>query len=150
MEAQLDNKDYFESEIYQRHDAPRIPLKTHRVWITNSMKGTEMLDSIGNNQTFLNEIVRSNQVLDDDNHKWTHYFWTNDVKAIPRTVAWFKQNGFIVKELRELSEKAFDKTLQRILKDYQSERFGAAADIARFAILLEEGGFYKDMDFFVY
>ena len=118
IEAKLDNKDYFAVEGYHQQETPKIPLKTHRVWITDPTKGTEFIDAIGNNQTFLDEIVKSNKALDDNKHHWSHYFWTNDAKAIPRSVEWFKANGFVVRELRELSEKAYDKVTQQIIEEY--------------------------------
>lgn len=85
--------------------------------------------------------------MDDENHKWEHYLWTNDKKAIPETVRWFESNGFIVKELSELSKSVYDEQIQSIIEEYAAQKFAAAADIARFAILNEHGGFYMDMDF---
>ena len=37
-----------------------------------------MINSV-QNITIFEEILRTNRVLDDDNHTWEHYFWTNDV-----------------------------------------------------------------------
>jgi mannosyltransferase OCH1-like enzyme len=85
--------------------------------------------------------------MDDENHKWDHYFWTNNKKAIPLTVKWFEEHGFIVKELKELSREVYDELVESVVDSYADERFGAAADISRFAILNDQGGFYMDMDF---
>jgi mannosyltransferase OCH1-like enzyme len=43
----------------------------------------------------------------------------------------------------------YDSEMDMIIRDYESERYGAAADIARMLIMYEEGGFYLDLDLFV-
>jgi hypothetical protein len=108
-----------------------------------------MYDSVRKNDTLFDEILRTNAALDDDTHKWEHYLWTNDISVIPNTTKWFREHGFIVRELRELSKDIYDDVIEEVVTSYLGERFGAAADIARFAILNSEGGFYMDMDFFV-
>ena len=141
----LESAHYFES-VYRRLPQPRIPLKTHRMWVTDPYTGTEILDAV-HNESFFAEMLATNRLLDDSEHKWTHYLWVNEKKAIPRSVKWFEDHGFIVKELRQLH--TYDAQLDIIIKDMQSERFGAGADIARFAVLYEEGGFYLDHDLFL-
>ena len=92
-------------------------------------------------------IMNSVKVMDDEHHKWEHYFWTNEKKAIPQTVKWFQDHGFIVKELRELPREVYDEQIESIIEEFADQKFAAAADIARFAITSEHGGFYMDMDF---
>jgi len=82
----------------------RIPLKTHRIWLTSPNNPREMLSVL--TDTFLQEqMLSTNQVLDDAaqrdriGNKWTHYFWTNDRTLIPRTVQQMEEWGFIVREL---------------------------------------------------
>lgn len=72
------------------------------MWITDSVNPTEMLDSITEPKIY-EELLNTNNVLDNSGpHKWEHYFWTNDRKAIPRTVKWFEDHGMIVRETHEL------------------------------------------------
>ncbi len=52
-----------------------------------------------------------------------------------------------MKELRELPREAYDETFEALISQYSDQRFGAAADLARFATLYDQGGFYMDMDF---
>jgi hypothetical protein len=90
-------------------------------------------DYIDDNFTSL--IKMSNDNMDDETHKWTHYFWTNDISAIPKTVNWFRSNGYIIRELKELDSKYYDQTVQDIVNDMLEDRFAAAADILRLVIL---------------
>ena len=97
----------------------------------------------------MDEILISNKRLDDANHKWEHYFWTNDVKLIPETVKWFKENGFIIKEINELPIHVYDPFFEELVTSYLEERIGSVSDLVRFLVLYENGGFYMDMDYFV-
>lgn len=56
----------------------------------------------------------------------------------------FEDNGFIVKELSEL--KHLDKEIENVISEYEFDRYGAASDLARIAIVYEYGGFYQDLD----
>ena len=69
-----------------------------------------MIDSV-KNLTIFDEILSSNRALDDATHTWEHYFWTNDAKLIPKTVNWFKDNGFIIKEFKDLPDHIYDPIL---------------------------------------
>ena len=148
LERHVSFKDTFNDTVYTRAEEPRIPLKTHRMWITHPVISIEMRDSV-KNDTIFDEILSTNRALDDENHTWEHYFWTNDAKAIPETVKWFKDNGFIIMELRDLPRNVYDPVLEGLVDSYLEERFGAASDIIRFMILYVHGGFYMDMDYFV-
>ena len=148
LERHLSFKDTFNDTVYSRAEQPRIPLKTHRMWIKHPVISIEMRYSV-KNDTIFDEILATNRALDDDNHTWEHYFWTNDAKAIPETVKWFKDNGFIIMELRDLPKNVYDPVLEGLVDSYLEERFGAASDIIRFMILYVYGGFYLDMDYFV-
>ena len=88
-------------------------------------------------------------MLDDVNHTWEHYFWTNEAKLIPETVKWFKDNGFINKEIKDLPKHIYDPFMEELLTSYLQERLGAVSDLVRFMVLYEYGGFYMDMDYFV-
>lgn len=85
----------------------RIPLKTHRIWVTNPNEPREMLDVL--TDTFLQDkISDTNAVFDaaaqaeGNNASYTHYFWVNNKTVLPHTVAAMEAKGFVVKELREL------------------------------------------------
>jgi len=54
--------------------------------------------------------------LESTGEKWEHYFWTNDKKAIPESVKWMEEHGFIIREVKEL--KNFDSTWSAILDNY--------------------------------
>ena len=148
LEREVSYKDSFNDTVYSRSQKPRIPLKTHRMWLTHPVYSIEMMESV-QNITLFEEILRSNRELDDDNHTWEHYFWTNDVTLIPKTVSWFSTNGFIIKEISELPSDVYDPIMEGIVNSYLEERIGAASDLIRFMVLYVHGGFYMDMDYFV-
>ena len=81
----------------KRSDQPRIPKKTHRVWITHNESPREVLDKIQDPRIF-EMLQKTNQALEG----WEHNFWVLDKKAIPRSVAWFEANGVRVREIKEL------------------------------------------------
>ena len=83
------------------------------------------------------------------NHTWEHYFWTNNATAIPETVGWFQDHGFIIMELKSLPKDVYDLVLEGLVGSYLEAKFGAASDIVRFMILYVHGGYYMDMDYFV-
>lgn len=122
------NVEKLQEKVYERSEKPRIPLKTHRVWVTDSINPTEMVDSI-NEPKIYKELLKTNKALNSPGYEWTHYFWTNDKKAIPRTVSWFEENGVIVKEIHELP--SYDEIIAKSMDEYTEFRFGAAADIIR-------------------
>ncbi len=142
----LDGIKRLNETTYVKSNEPRIPRKTHRVWVTDPDMPTETLDGIKEPKVF-EELLNTNRALEKDGHKWTHYLWTNDKKAIPRSVKWFEDNGHIVRELHELP--SFDKTIAKIMDEYYPVRFGAAADVARQVIIYDEGGLYLDIDAFI-
>ncbi|CDW71395.1 UNKNOWN [Stylonychia lemnae] len=135
----------------------RIPLKSHRVWITSQYNPREMVDVLVN-QTLQEKLNSTNKVLDesaitdeavrDGSNKWTHYFWVNDKSLVPKSVKFMESIGYVVRELKEL--QIFDGVLLEALNYYQdTDRVGAAADFVRMAINYEEGGFYIDLDFYL-
>eukprot|EP00347_Sterkiella_histriomuscorum_P018359 403345806 len=146
-------EDYLNTEAklqipYQKKqgDEPRIPRKTHRVWVTDSINPTECMDSVKNDLVF-QELLETNNALEATGHKWEHYLWTNDIKAIPKTVKWFEEHGMKVRELHTLP--SYDEVITKSMDKYMEFRFGAAADIARQVILYDEGGLYLDIDAFI-
>eukprot|EP00347_Sterkiella_histriomuscorum_P022458 403338414 len=138
-------------------DVYRIPLKSHRIWITSPNNPREMLDVLVD-EDLQAKLARTSKILDeaaerdpynkDGKHKWQHIFWVNDKKLIPRSVKFMEESGFIVRELTEL--QIFDDVMLEALIDYiETDRVGAAADFARMAINYETGGFYIDLDFWL-
>ena len=113
----------------------KIPLKSHRVWVTSPINPRE-IKNVLTNQFLQDSIFNTNRVLDEaaakvnPGEKWEHYIWVNDKSLIPQSVAFMEANGLIVRDLTELP--SFDQTLTRALNDYvDSDRVGAAADFAR-------------------
>lgn len=87
-------------------------------------------------------------MLDKTGKGWEFNFWTWDKTSIPLTVAWMESIGYKTREIKELpSFPKYEQILREKIEDGDSA--GAAADIARVIIALDEGGLYLDLDFFI-
>ena len=139
----------------------RVPLITHRVWVTPAHAPREIMETKMFTEGMRKNITRTMKILDealkndpankDGRFKWTHYFWVNDKKLIPKTIAYVESEGYQVREFKEL--KSMDATLSEAMEEYTTVRerraAGAAADFARLEVLFEMGGFYMDFDFYL-
>ena len=91
-------EEYLTNRTFEMNrDKYRIPLKTHRVWVTSPHNPREMLDSL--EEYLLPKMAETNKVLDEaanndplntSGEKWEHIFWVNDRTAIPRSVAYME------------------------------------------------------------
>eukprot|EP00347_Sterkiella_histriomuscorum_P019312 403342133 len=108
-------------------------------------------DSVKYDEYFDEKLVgEAKQLIKKTQEKWKHYFWTNDKSLIPKAVKYMEKHGFIVRELKEIKSMR-EGQLKQYIDDYLVEdRAGAASDVARMAIMYEEGGFYIDMDFYLF
>ena len=82
--------------------------------------------------------------------QYHHYLWTIDKTLIPETVKYAESHGFIMRDLREL--KGFDDFWKGVFKYYLDNSpasIGLICDLARMLIVIEEGGFYLDLDFYL-
>lgn len=92
-------------------------------------------------------MLSTNQILDQDGYKWTHIIWTNDKTLSPITFKWFEDNGFVVKEFKELP---YDKLIHDKFNDYMERgNFGLGIDITKFYTSLHYGGMYLDLDVYI-
>ena len=66
----------------------KIPLKSHRVWVTSPINPRE-IKNVLTNQFLQDSIFNTNRVLDEaaakvkPGEKWEHYIWVNDKSLIP-------------------------------------------------------------------
>ena len=71
----------------------------------------------------------------------------NNITNIPEDIKVLQKLKYLDisrNKLVELPKEIYDDVIESVVTSYLGERFGAAADIARFAILNAEGGFYMD------
>lgn len=117
--------------MYRKTKTPKIPLKSHRIWVTDPENPRELVD-VFVDPKIVQEFLDTLEVLNAAGpEKWEHYLWTNDKTLIPRSVEWVTKAGIVVKELKELP--SFDKEWNEIFDDYifENTRVGAASDFAR-------------------
>lgn len=93
-----------QDKIYPRSETPKIPYKTHRIWITDPYTPQEM-KKIFNDPFLIEQHEKTNRIFEASTpgEKWEHYLWTNDKKLIPETVLIFESKGIIVREFNDLS-----------------------------------------------
>lgn len=158
----MDSTKLAEGRVYDYDPEKfRIPLITHRIWITSvhapreimdtEMFTGEMKENITMTLNTLEQALKNDPANKDGKLKWKHYLWVNDKTLIPKTIAYVESEGYEVRELKEL--KSMDSVLTEALEDYTTVRerraAGAAADIARMAVLYEMGGIYMDFDYYL-
>ena len=122
------------SQVPPKHGVPHI---THHIWVGHQ-------DATGNfkQPNNVNTLVTL-QTIDKFDASWKHYFWTNDLKAVPNEIKHDKR--FEVKSLSEIKDLALKDKIELLA---QNHFFGAASgDILRLSILKEYGGVYLDMDY---
>ncbi|CDW78564.1 UNKNOWN [Stylonychia lemnae] len=142
----------FVDRVYKKSEQPRIPFKSHRIWVTDLNNPREML-TIFKDVFLVNQLSKTNQVLDSSaskvGQKWDHYIWTQDKTLIPETVKFFKRIGVEVRELKELPN--YKGQIRETIDNYMIDGIGVgvACDILRMLINYDEGGLYLDMDFYI-
>ncbi|CDW73226.1 UNKNOWN [Stylonychia lemnae] len=149
------NPKIFESDqiLYKKSQAFRIPLISHRVWLTDINSPSEIKDKLS--RGILNDIGSSYQVLDDgarqEGYKWIHYLWVQNKHIIPDTITLFQNHGVIVRELQELKyfhDEKFQRQYNYYIQDNQA--IVAASDLIRIVAVLEIGGIYFDNDLIIW
>lgn len=138
---------------YERSEQTRIEHITHRIWVSHPADPVEVFDFFGPNTTILNQTVYD-RLLETNylfaangTEEWTHYLWVNEKSSLPATVAWFEENGFIVKEFRELSDDPL--AVAKFYEYVDARRYGAADDLGKAYVLWCLGGVYLDLDVYL-
>ncbi|MDP3532621.1 MAG: glycosyltransferase [Alphaproteobacteria bacterium] len=119
---------------------PRIPLITHKIWLTNPNKPSEMPDKY---TEWYENTIKFNKPIDG----WRHILWIQDRKLLPRTVELAEESGNI--EVIELTDDILDqlKNKEVFLKSIAQNKFAMAADTLRVELLNVYGGIYLDTDY---
>ncbi|CDW72737.1 UNKNOWN [Stylonychia lemnae] len=149
---QLEQPQYFESEkiVYHKSDQMKIPLVTHRIWLTDLNYPKEITDVVPSYA--VEQLGTSykvfNQSAQYQGYKWSHYLWVQDKQKVPETIKLFKNFGVITKELKELDgfhDGRVQNQYQYYMKDLRA--VAAASDLIRVLIVYEQGGLYFDNDY---
>ncbi len=127
--------------------APRIPLITHTIWLTNPAKPVEFPE-----ESYMKWALQSAELMPAC-EGWKHYLWVQNKKLLPKTAKKLKHTGLEIKEIYE--DCCFDELkdlpkfgTRKIFEKALSEcRFGMASDIFRLEVLKRMGGIYKDTDY---
>lgn len=144
--------DRYDGKVYNSSpiDNPRIPYKTHRVWVTGMYDPTELRDTQFGDPVVFDRIFTTNKMLEDSTGTpWSHNLWTLDKSLLPRTVHDFESRGVRVREFQELP--SWNQEWQQVMEGYLLEgvAVGKAADTVRWLIQNDEGGVYFDIDVYV-
>ncbi|CDW79594.1 UNKNOWN [Stylonychia lemnae] len=145
----LEDPLLYYSKVYKKSNVTRIPLITHRVWITSNESPIELTNFL--REQLLQNLNKTYYNLDSSAAQrglnWTHYLWIQDKSLLPETVQLFQSYGVVVKELKDL--KLFDEKT-KFQFDFYLQDFKAAAaasDLMRGVVVAEHGGIYFDNDF---
>ncbi|CDW86642.1 UNKNOWN [Stylonychia lemnae] len=138
---------------YKWSDNLRIPLTTHRVWITGMQDPKELIDLIGNkvqdklNSTYDYFDTSAKQI----GRKWTHFLWIQDQKILPKTVRMFASFGVSVRSVYELEAMKEDRIRRQFefYVDNGPRAVAAASDFIRAIAVYEYGGLYFDNDYMI-
>ncbi|CDW91610.1 UNKNOWN [Stylonychia lemnae] len=147
----LEDPNLYYRKVYKKSNETRIPLITHRVWITSKEQPLELTKFL--REQLLQNLNITYQNLDQSAAQrglnWTHYLWIQDINQLPETVQLFQSLGVIVKELKDL--KLFDDRAKFQFDFYlqDSKAAAAASDLMRGVVVAEYGGIYFDNDFVI-
>lgn len=119
---------------------PRIPLITHKIWLTNPSKPSEMPDKY---TEWYENTIKFNKPKDG----WRHILWIQDRNLLPRTVELAEESGNI--EVIELTDDILNQLKNKdvFLKAINQNKFAMAADTLRVELLNIYGGIYLDTDY---
>ncbi|CDW75581.1 UNKNOWN [Stylonychia lemnae] len=147
----MSNPSYFDDIIYKKGDDFKIPLITHRVWITDVKFPKEIDHNL--NQDKLDKLAVTYYQFEESSQQkglnWTHYLWVQDKSLLPETVEFFESLGVIVREVKELETMKNERVRKQF--DYYVEDLravAAASDLMRGITVLEYGGLYFDNDYY--
>lgn len=118
----------------------RIPLITHKIWLTNPNKPSEMPEKY---IEWYENTIKFNKPRDG----WKHILWIQDRSFLPRTVELAEESGNI--EVIELTDDILDQLKNKdvFLKAINQTKFAMAADTLRVELLNIYGGIYLDTDY---
>jgi len=123
---------------------PKIPFRTHRIWLTNVAKPREYVDD--RNMIPLQKYMVD--MLNELDSRWEHNLWVQDASLVPETVRMFQEVGIQPRSLSEL--KHIKPEEQAYLDKYSPYKPGRSSDMARNLILREFGGIYVDIDEYIH
>lgn len=119
------------------NETQKIPLITHHIYFSLNY-AIRPLDKIPLKKT----LITINEL--DKTGVWQHYFWTNNVQAVPEEL----KGKVKIRLIEELEESSIYKELVQMIRNAKDKAdLVSASDIARIIILETEGGFYFDNDY---
>lgn len=122
-------------------DTPLVPLKLHRIWISNKETGNPSIFA----QDFLKNAESDLKVLGNG---WEFVFWFFKEPMQEDTRDWlfgvFKWSKLSFRDVRSLDLDS--ELLQELEAQYSNGLFSCMADSLRLHILVQEGGLYVDAD----
>ena len=141
LSLSLESSSSYFSLFGHPHAKPRIPLTTHRIWLTNPKAPQELPNRYFN-------WASESMVTMPASQGWTHNLWIQDKALLPETVVEAKKRGINIKVI---SKNLLKKPQGiKIFEDSLSKnKFGQASDILRCMILNQEGGIYPDTDYLI-
>lgn len=120
-----------------RDDNPKIPLRSHTIWLTSPDNPIEFPDEY---IYWLKESINACPT----SQGFKHWFWVSDKKKLPKTMNKFKEMDVEVHEVSELGHFTLKPHFE---KELSNKRFGRSSDIFRIVVLKKFGGIYKDTDY---
>ncbi|CDW83401.1 UNKNOWN [Stylonychia lemnae] len=136
--------------VYKKNVTVRIPLITHRIWLTDILSPVE-IDQILKIEV-LQEMAQSYKLLTESAKQnglnWTHYAWIQNMTLLPKTVKIFQDFGVEVKEIYDLEAMKNERKRRQFEYYVQDLRaISAGTDFLRAITVFEYGGIYFDNDY---
>ena len=126
---------------HQCMSQPTISHNVHYIWLTNPTNSREASPEHLKYVTESMAVFRNQTKYTD----WSYQFHTNAPLTTPITVEFFKIAGFSIIDITTEYKNFITGTLADVFVQYN--KFGLAADLARYEILNNEGGLYLDLNF---
>jgi glycosyl transferase-like sugar-binding protein len=123
------------------HEEVKIPLITHKIWLTREDKPQDM-------PKYYIEWCKNSVKHMPVNTGWKHVIWVEDIAKHPAMVEAVKGTDIQVIDLSYLKSPMLCK--DEFYKALRANKFGMASDILRYEILLQFGGVYLDTDYEVF
>ncbi len=146
------------AELYARHgfnqwlnspvalQTPRIPLLTHRFWLTNPQKPCELPDKYI-------EWARLSANVMPESEGWQHILWIPHRDVLPGTFKKISQTQIQIREIftdatcTQLKDLSDFECRAEFETAFKTCKFGMASDIIRLAVVEQLGGSYDDTDY---
>jgi ankyrin repeat protein/GR25 family glycosyltransferase involved in LPS biosynthesis/mannosyltransferase OCH1-like enzyme len=122
----------------------KIPLITHQIYFFGYNEEA-VIDKVS-----LRTSVETLSDLNANDDNWEHYIWTDNPDKIPQQLK--NLDNLQVKDFREFKDNPLKALLNQKLQQAKNDKglYAQASDIARYMILFNYGGVYRDFDYKIY